>query len=283
MDTTNKGASKYFTTGDGVKLHYIEAGSGQPVVMVPGWAQTAALFKYQIDGLSDRYHIYAIDMRGHGESAKPTYGYKVQRLSKDLHEFLTALDLKDIVLVGHSMGCSVIWGYFDLFGTERTSKYVFIDEPRVAVWDKAWSMEERANSGAIMDADGVYGLYNALIGPEGKATVVGFVGGMVTKHMPQDMRDWIASENLKFPFQQAATMVLNHALQDWADVLPRIPLPTLVVGGRSSHVNWKSQIWNHEQIKGSRLEIFEDADGGAHFMFLECPDKFNALIKEFVG
>jgi pimeloyl-ACP methyl ester carboxylesterase len=51
-------------------------------------------FKYQLTGLSDKYHVYALDMRGHGESAKPDHGYRIQRLSADVHDFLVANNLE---------------------------------------------------------------------------------------------------------------------------------------------------------------------------------------------
>ena len=109
----------FFTTNDGVRLHYIEAGSGKPLVMIPGWSQTAAQFRAQLAGLSDRYRVIAIDMRGHGESDKPDHGYRIQRLSADVHEFLAANGLTNVTLAGHSMGCSVIWGYWELYGSSR--------------------------------------------------------------------------------------------------------------------------------------------------------------------
>jgi pimeloyl-ACP methyl ester carboxylesterase len=56
-----------------------------------------------------------------------------------------------------------------------------------------------------------------------------------------------------------------------------------VVGGKASLVPWKSQVWIGSQIKGARTEIFEEAEGGAHFMFIENPEKFNRLVKEFNG
>ncbi len=62
----------YFTANDGARIHYMEAGTGKPLVLIPGWSQTAAQFKHQLEGLSDRYHVIALDMRGHGESDKPT-------------------------------------------------------------------------------------------------------------------------------------------------------------------------------------------------------------------
>src|SRR5262245_25578862 len=69
------------TTNDGVTLRYVEAGSGKPIVCVPGWSQTAAQFKGQVDGLSESYRVIAVDMRGHGESDKPDHGYTIQRLA----------------------------------------------------------------------------------------------------------------------------------------------------------------------------------------------------------
>ena len=66
--TNTAGESRHFKTSDGVKLHYLEAGSGSALVLVPGWSQSAEQFKYQLEGLSDRYHCIAVDMRGHARS-----------------------------------------------------------------------------------------------------------------------------------------------------------------------------------------------------------------------
>jgi non-heme chloroperoxidase len=46
---------------------------------------------------------------------------------------------------------------------------------------------------------------------------------------------------------------------------------------------WKSQEWIHRQIKGSQFEIFEESEGGQHFMFIENPEKFNRLVMEYLG
>jgi pimeloyl-ACP methyl ester carboxylesterase len=77
-------ASGSATTNDGIVLRYEESGSGKPLVCIPGWSQTAAQFKHQLSGLSDRYRVIAVDMRGHGESDKPDNGYTIQRLAKDV-------------------------------------------------------------------------------------------------------------------------------------------------------------------------------------------------------
>ncbi len=279
----SQGQSEYFSTGDGVKLHYLEAGKGQPLVMIPGWSQTAEQFKYQIAGLSEQYRVIALDMRGHGESEKVKYGFKISRLAKDVHEFLTELNLDNVVLLGHSMGCSVIWNYLDLFGEERLSKLVLVDQMPFITANPIWTEAEMENSGAIFNPQSLYDTINALSGSAGDETTRGFIGGMVTAAISEEEKEWIIQRNFRLPRAEAATLLYNHSTQDWRDLIPRINLPTLVVGGRVSLIPWKSQVWIHEQILGSKLEIFEEAEGGQHFMFIEGWEKFNRVVADFAG
>jgi non-heme chloroperoxidase len=277
------GMAGHVTTNDGVNLHYLEAGSGKPILMIPGWSQTAEQFKYQLAGLSDRYRVIAVDMRGHGESDKPEFGYKISRLAKDVHDIIDALDLQEVNILGHSMGSSVIWNYYDMFGPERLSKLLLIDQMPMITSNPAWLEEERVNSGAIFDPQSLYETINALAGPDGVETTRGFIGSMVTKAIPEEEKAWIIERNLTMPRRHAATLLYNHSTQDWRDLIPRIELPTLVVGGRVSTVPWQSQAWIAEQVPGARLEIFEEEDGGNHFMFIEGHEKFNQIVADFVG
>lgn len=277
------GKSNYIKTSDGVNLHYLEAGSGKPLVMIPGWSQTAEQFKYQLVGLKDRYRVIALDMRGHGESDKPDFGYKIARLSQDVREVLLALDLHDVNILGHSMGCSIIWSYWELFGPDRLSKLLLIDQMPFITSNPIWSQEELDASGAIFNCESLYNTINELAGPNGVELTRKFIGGMVTSAMSENDFDWMIERNLRMPRKHAATLLYHHSTQDWRDLIPRINLPTLVVGGRTSNVPWKSQVWIHEQIPGSRLEIFEENEGGKHFMFIEGAEKFNKIVAEFIG
>jgi pimeloyl-ACP methyl ester carboxylesterase len=270
-------------TNDGYTLRYEEAGTGKPIVCIPGWSQTAAQFKHQVSGLSDRYRVIAVDMRGHGESDKPDHGYTIQRLAKDVQDLLVALNLTDVTWMGHSMGCSVAWSYFELWGTDRLSKLVLIDQMPMITANPAWSPQEREDAGTIFDPTSLYETINKLAGPDGDKTTEGFIGSMFTKAYPRGEVAWVVAQNLKMPRKYAAELLFNHSNQDWRAVIPRITLPTLVVGGKASTVPWKSQVWIHNQIRGSRVEIFEEEEGGNHFMFMENPDKFNRIVREFVG
>lgn len=106
---------------------------------------------------------------------------------------------------------------------------------------------------------------------------------MFTAAYPAERVAWVLERNLMMPRRHAASLLLNHASRDWRDLIPRIALPTLIISGRVSLIDWRSQEWMHARIAGSRLEIFEEADGGNHFMFMENPKRFNRLVDEFLG
>ncbi len=280
--TTAAQKDGYFTTSDNVRLHYIEAGKGKPLVLIPGWSQTAAQFKHQMSDLSADYRVIAIDMRGHGESDKPNHGYRIHRLSADVHEFLVAKGLRDVTIGGHSMGCSVIWGYWELYGSDRLSKILLIDQMPMITANPIWPAQEKEDAGAIFTPVSLYETINALAGPDGVKTTEGFITGMYTPRYARDELAWVIRQNLKMPRQHAADLLFDHATNDWRDIIKRINIPTLVVGGKTSLVGWKSQEWIARQIPGARVEIFEESEGGNHFMFMENPEKFNRLVRNFI-
>ena len=283
-------------TSDGVILRYFEAGSGPPLVLIPGWSQSAAQFKHQLTGLSDRYRVVALDLRGHGESDKPSHGYRISRFAKDLRDALSALGLDKVNLLSHSMGCSVVWCYLEMFGPERLSKLVFVDQSPFLTANPAWSDWERNAAEFALDPverrDDPMSLYRmehlisgvtGLAGPDGEELTRRFIGAMFTSRISDDEKAWVFNNVLKLPRRHAARLIYDHATRDWFDVVRRIDRPTLFIGARASQIPWRSLVWMHQQAPGSRLEIFEEDEGGKHFMFMENPEKFNALVAEFCG
>ena len=157
---------RVFVTSDGVQLSYTRQGSGRPIVLIHGWSQCAEEFKHQIEPLSARYDVIALDQRSHGESQKVSYGLKISRLSKDLYELLSELDLSDVALLGHSMGSAVIWCYIDLFGSERLSKVILVDQSPFLTLNPHWAQQELEGSGAFLTAQQVFDGVAALRGEE---------------------------------------------------------------------------------------------------------------------
>lgn len=273
-----------FLTSDGAMLNFIDQGSGQPLVLIPGWSQTAAMFRAQIDALSGAHRVIAVDMRGHGESSKTSYGYRIARLALDVRELLDELDLRNVVIGGHSMGCSVIWSYWDQFGGYRLSKLILIDQAPTVVFWPGWTDDDKQVAGALFDAKGLYDTAAGVAGPDGAKVTEDVVRGLFfTKAYPKEKADFALAENLKFPRKHAARLLVDHCTQDWRDTIPRINLPTLVVGGKASFFHPRSQEWIAAQIAGARVEIFGAEEGGSHFMFMENPEKFNRIVVEFLA
>lgn len=90
-------------TRDGGHLVLLDKGQGRPVLFVPGVTLRAGIWRYQF-ALTDHYRVVALNQRGHGESRPGEAGFGLDRLADDLADVLEALDLRDVVIVGHSMG-----------------------------------------------------------------------------------------------------------------------------------------------------------------------------------
>lgn len=278
--TTTPGTGTY-TTNDGVNISYIEAGTGPDLILIPGWSQSAAQWRKQIEEFSTTHHVVAVDLRGHGDSDKPAHGYRIARLAADLHGLIAELDLQDITWVAHSMGCSVTWSLWDLFGGDRIGRLVLVDEPAVLVSDPAWADGLSGDLSAIFDYATISALNAGLKSDAASDVTNSLIGGMFTEAAQAEEVAWAIERNIVLPRDVAGTLLVDHAYQDWRDVLPRIDVPTLVIGGEVSIFPPAGIEWVAEQIDGAEVRIFSKEERGSHFMFWENAPLFNDLIRAF--
>jgi non-heme chloroperoxidase len=271
-----------FTTSDGVGLNYVERGTGSPLLLLHGWSQTSEQFSHQLSALSDTHAVIAYDHRGHGSSDRPDHGYRIHRLAADLHEFILGRELRNLAILGHSMGCSVIWAYLELFGPERLSRLILVDEPPCLTLNEQWSADTRAATGALFTPDGAMSLCNSLANDADGTVSDGLMRSMLTPQCPEDVLTWMMACNRRMNRHHAAELMRNHANLDWRDVISRIRLPALVIGAHASLAPATCMPWIASQIPGSRLEMFAAEEGGSHFMFVENPRKFNRLVLDFL-
>ena len=108
-----------------IGLNVEEAGHGRPVVLIHGWPLTLDSWKDQVAALSPHYRVITYDRRGFGASEKPAGGYDYDTMTADLHGLLTELDLRDVTLVGFSMGGGEVARYMSRFGADRIHSVVF--------------------------------------------------------------------------------------------------------------------------------------------------------------
>ena len=100
-------STSHFVEANGVKLHYLEYGTAgqRPMLCVHGGAAHAHWFDFVAPGLTPNHHVYSMDLRGHGDSARAEpHTYAWHTFSDDVNAVAEKLDLRDYVLVGHSMG-----------------------------------------------------------------------------------------------------------------------------------------------------------------------------------
>jgi len=116
-----------FITANGVKLHYIDwGGSGETILFLPGFNDTAHVYDKFAPRFTDRFHVLGLTRRGVGESEKPTTGYDTPTWVEDIRQFLDGLRINKVSLIGHSMA----GGELTLLATrypDRVQKLVYLD------------------------------------------------------------------------------------------------------------------------------------------------------------
>ncbi len=135
--TPSKGdpVMRFFTANDSVNIHYADKGAGRPLVFIHGWSFCGAVWKRQVDCFSGRYRCVVPDLRGHGDSDAPSSRYDISDLAGDVSVLLSFLELREVVLVGWSMGVLVALSAHAAV-KERLAGMVFISgTPRFTATD----------------------------------------------------------------------------------------------------------------------------------------------------
>jgi non-heme chloroperoxidase len=110
-----------------IDLYYEDHGTGQPVVLIHGYPLSCRGWDKQVPVLlEDGHRVIAYDRRGFGKSSQPVTGYDYDTFAADLHVLLETLDLRDVILAGHSMGTGEVTRYLGQFGSARVAKGVLI-------------------------------------------------------------------------------------------------------------------------------------------------------------
>jgi pimeloyl-ACP methyl ester carboxylesterase len=96
---------------NGIQLHYVIGGEGDPVVLLHGWPETWYAWHKVMPALAKNYTVIAPDLRGLGDSSKPLTGYDGKTVAEDIYQLVTQLGFEKIFLVGHDIGSFVVYPY----------------------------------------------------------------------------------------------------------------------------------------------------------------------------
>jgi pimeloyl-ACP methyl ester carboxylesterase len=103
---------------NGIQMHYVIGGQGDPVVLLHGWPETWYAWRHVMPALAQNYTVIAPDLRGLGDSSKPPTGYDGKTVAEDIHQLVTQLGFNTIFLVGHDIGTQVAYSYAAAHPTE---------------------------------------------------------------------------------------------------------------------------------------------------------------------
>lgn len=272
-------APNTIATADGVHLFYRDWPGSHPqarvVLFVGGWSMPSNSWGYQMMALQRRgLRCIAFDRRGHGRSSDPGGGYDFDTLAGDIAAVIGALDLREVMLVGHSMGCNEIVRYLTRFGSARVDRISLLGPmtPGVALGP--------SNPGGVDPA---------------------LLEQFRSQQLLRDFPLWI-EENIE-PFVPGANattkawlaaMALDNSLQalhdcqaavqgaDMAGELRAIGVPVLIVAG-DRDVSAPLDLTARRSaalIPDVRLRVIE---GAAHGMFVTHVERVNAELLEFIG
>lgn len=116
-----------FVHVNGVNLHYLDwGGVGPMLVFLTGMGCSVHIFDEFAPRFTDKFHVLAVDRRGHGDSDYPETGYDPDTLTEDLRQFLDALQIDQVILAGHSMSYIELTHFAALY-PERVLKLVYLD------------------------------------------------------------------------------------------------------------------------------------------------------------
>jgi non-heme chloroperoxidase len=110
-----------------IELYYEDHGSGMPVVLIHGYPLSGRAWDKQVPALlEDGRRVITYDRRGFGKSSQPTAGYDYDTFAADLNALMQALDLREVTLVGHSMGTGEVTRYLGRYGSARVARGVLV-------------------------------------------------------------------------------------------------------------------------------------------------------------
>ncbi len=262
-----------------IELYYEDHGTGPVVVLIHGWPFDSRSWEPQIHSLlAAGYRVITYDMRGFGRSSRPATGYDFDTLAADLDAVLTDLDLRDVTLIGFSLGTGEVIRYIGGHGTERLRRCVIIES-------LAPSFAKSADNPSGIDEAGVAGVQQAIL-DDRFAWLTGLTGDLF--NLDENLGKRISEETVRASWNAAAegSAYATWAcplgwLEDFSEDIKRIDVPTLIMHGTADRIL-------PIEGQGRRLHAalpdaqYVEIDGGPHVMCVTHAAEVNRELLTFL-
>jgi pimeloyl-ACP methyl ester carboxylesterase len=132
-----------FAEVNGIKMHYLSAGKGDPVILMHGYAETSHMWRPLMVELSKTHTVIAPDLRGFGQTSKAGSGYTKKAMAQDVHALAVSLGYQREAIVGHDIGLMVAYAYAAQYSAE-VERIALMDAflPGVGEWKTVWLMRD---------------------------------------------------------------------------------------------------------------------------------------------
>ncbi len=247
---------------DETKINFHAEGKGKPVlVFVHGWSCDKSYWNDQVKAFSPKYKVVTIDLAGHGESGSKRKNYTMELFGEDVATVVNKLKLDKVILIGHSMGGSVI-----IEAAKRLKRKVIglVGADTYQSFKEDWTAEQK---------EGFLKPFTEKFVDVTK----GFVKSMFPKTADSVLVKRIADDMSSAPPQVALSAMRNLFFYDPIPVLNEIQLPIISINCDMYPVAVEE---NRKYVKSYNVKMMK---GVGHFVMLEDKDKFNQLLKEAIN
>jgi non-heme chloroperoxidase len=263
-----------------IELYYEDHGSGPPVVLIHGYPLSGRAWDKQVPVLLDMgCRVITYDRRGFGNSSQPTSGYDYDTFAADLNALMEKLDLREAVLVGHSMGTGEVTRYLGAYGSARVAKGVLISPIPPFLLQAAGNPEGLPAS-----------LFEGFI-QNAKADSPAWMKGFLDNFYNMDVlggslvsdQAFQASLNIALGASATAAVACIPTWEtDFRGDLPKIDVPVLVIDGDADRVLPFDKTGKRLPglIKNAQLVVIE---GGPHAIAWTHADQVNRALYQFLS
>ena len=263
-----------------IDLYYEDQGSGSPVVLLHGWPLDGRSWEPQLHALlAGGHRVINYDRRGFGRSSRPATGYDFDTLAADLDRVMSELDLRDVTLVGFSLGTGELARYVGRYGTERLKAMVFIET-------LAPSFVKSADNPNGVDEAAVAGLQQTIL-DDRYAWLTGLLADFLNldeyrgKRVSEDtVRAMWAAGAEASPY--ATWACVRTWLDDFSADIERIDVPTLILHGTADRIlSLDGQGRRlHAALPAAR---YVEIDGGPHVVPVTHAAEVNRELLAFLA
>ncbi len=269
----------FVTTKDGTKIAYKDWGKGQPILFSHGWplssdAWDAQMLYFGMNG----FRVIAHDRRGHGKSDQPWTGNNMDQYADDLAEVIEHLDLKDLVMIGHSTGGGEVAHYIGRHGTKRVSKVVLVG----AVPPLMLKTDANPEGTPIEAFDGIRKGTATDRSQFYKDLTMPFYGfNREGAKVNEGLRETFWLMGMEGGIKGEYDCIREFSEVDYTDDLKKIDKPTLIIHGDDDQIVpiAAAGLKSAKIVKNATLKVYP---GAPHGLAQTQAEKFNADVMAFI-